>query len=345
MLDDYYNAAYPLFSEISTSQPAGADAPDDVDTSDVELLDAYSRAVTGVADSVGPAVVNLQVTVETSRRGPQRGSGSGVVITPDGYILTNSHVIHRASDVHVSFLSGETAEATVVGQDPATDLALIRAGASGLPYASLGNSTRLRVGQLIIAMGNPYGFQSTVSTGVVSALGRALRSQTGRLIDNIVQHTAPLNPGNSGGPLVDTRGRIIGINTAMFASAQGIGFSIPSQTVGWVLPQLLAHGRVRRGYLGIAGRTRPLGRRLQRFHGLSITRAVEIVTVEPNSPAASAGLREYDILVQVDAHALESVDDLHRYLTEIPPGKAVTLAVVRRTENLTIEITPTEAQV
>ena len=219
---------------------------------DVELLDTYSRAVITVVDAVGPAVVS--VSVGTQSRGTEAdpiGAGWVRIITPDGYILTNDHVVHQATQIHVTLTNGTVLPATIVGLDPATDLAVIRAQGSGMPYATLGDSGLLRAGQLIIAIGNPFGFQSTVSTGVVSALGRALRSRQGRLIENIIQHTAPLNPGNSGGPLVNSRGRIIGINTAIIMMAQGIGFSIPSNSAKWVVPQLLTYGRVRRGHLGI----------------------------------------------------------------------------------------------
>jgi S1-C subfamily serine protease len=236
---------------------------------DAGLLDAYSQAVITVVDAVGPAVVSISVGKQQTRIWPQReGAGSGVVIAPDGYILTNSHVLDRARRVMTTFTDGTQVAASLVGKDPATDLAVVRAEASALPYASLGDSAALRVGQLVIAMGNPLGFQSTVTTGVVSALGRALRSREGRLIENIVQHTAPLNPGNSGGPLLDSRGHVVGVNTAIIMLAQGIGFAIPTNTARWVVSQLISHGRVKRGFLGIAGRGRPLNRRLVRFYGL-----------------------------------------------------------------------------
>jgi S1-C subfamily serine protease len=236
---------------------------------DLELLDAYSRAVVSVVDSVGPAVVSISAGKNRgSAEVDQVGAGSGVIIAPDGYILTNDHVVQNANRLKVRLTDGATLSATVIGKDPATDLAVIRADASYLPCSTLGSSDRLRVGQLVIAMGNPFGFQSTVSTGVVSALGRALRSTQGRLIENIIQHTAPLNPGNSGGPLVDSAARVVGINTAIIVMAQGIGFSIPGNTARWVVSQILTHGRVRRGFLGIAGRQRPLDRRIVRFHRL-----------------------------------------------------------------------------
>ena len=233
--------------------------------------------------------------------------------------------------------------ATLIGADPFTDLAVIRAEASGLPFAILGDSTSLRVGQLIIAIGNPFGFQSSVSTGVVSALGRALRSQEGRLIENVIQHTAPLNPGNSGGPLVDSRGRVIGINTAIIALAQGIGFSIPSNTAKWVVSQLLTHGRVRRGYLGIAAQQQPLNRRLVRFYNLAKDYAVEVLSVHPLGPAGQAGMREGDLIVAINGQDVESVDDLHRFLSEWPIGQPMKLIVIRGSERMEMSVVPAEA--
>jgi S1-C subfamily serine protease len=322
-----------------------ADAPE---ASDAELLDAYSRAVIDVVDTVGPAVVSIGVSGKKrkSRRGGEepQGAGSGVAIAPDGYILTNSHVVHNSAGLTTTFTDGAQTKATLIGEDPSTDLAVIRAEASGLPYAALGDSGKLRVGQLVIAMGNPFGFQSTVSTGVVSALGRALRSREGRLIENIIQHTAPLNPGNSGGPLLDSRGRIVGINTAIIWMAQGIGFAIPANTAHWVVSQLLTQGRVRRSYLGIAARERPLHRRLVRYHSLESERAVEVMSVERNGPARQAGLREGDLILTIDKQPVTSVDDLHRFLAEWPIGRPVMLAVLRGKEQLTIRVTPAEAE-
>lgn len=312
------------------------------DSADVELLDAYSRAVMMVADTVGPAVVSINVGRPAKRRsGESGGAGSGVVIAPDGYILTNHHVVQNSKSLSAAFTDGSHAEATVVGSDPATDLAVIRAQASGLPYATLGDSTRLRVGQLVIAIGNPLGFQSTVSTGVVSAQGRTLRSQQGRLIENIIQHTAPLNPGNSGGPLVDSRGRVVGVNTAIIAMAQGIGFAIPANTARWALPQLLSQGRIRRASLGITARERPLDRRLVRFYQLTNERAVEVLNSE--GPAAQAGLRQGDMLVAIAESHVAGIDDLHRFLAEWPVGKPVTVTVIRGKTRLQLEVMPSEA--
>lgn len=311
--------------------------------SDVELLDAYSRAVTAVVEQVGPAVVSIDVRVKSQRDDrEQAGAGSGVIIAPDGYILTNSHVVQGASKITVEMLDGFEAEAHLVGSDPATDLALVRATASGLPFAELGDSQDLRPGQVVIAMGNPLGFQSTVSTGVVSALGRAMRSQNGRLIENIIQHTAPLNPGNSGGPLLDTRGRVVGINTAIIRQAQGIGFSVPSSTAVWIVSQLLQYGRIRRGYLGIAGQQRPLSRRLVRFFNLSNRFGVELVTVESDSPAWKAGLIKGDIVVSVNGAPVETIDEVHRLLTDWNGMGSMKLRVVRLTELLEFEATPTQ---
>jgi S1-C subfamily serine protease len=307
--------------------------------SDTELLDAYSRAVIHVVESVGPAVVNIRVG---NARGEHRGAGSGVLVAPDGYILTNHHVVNGAARLATALTDGSTCEAAVVGSDAATDLAVIRAQGSGLPYAALGDSARLRVGQLVIAMGNPLGFESSVSTGVASALGRAMRSEQGRLIENIIQHTAPLNPGNSGGPLLDSHGKVVGINTAIIAMAQGIGFAIPANTAHWVLSQILAHGRVRRGYLGIAGRDRPIDRQLVHALELGQQRAVEVMSVDPEGPAGQAGLQAGDLIVAMNDVAVQRVDDLHRALGNWPIGEPVALTIVRRTAKRMIHVNPTE---
>jgi S1-C subfamily serine protease len=308
---------------------------------DVELLDAYSRAVITVVDSVGPAVVGI--SARPGGQSDRAGSGSGVLITPDGYILTNDHVVRGAKLLAVTLRDGTSLDAALIGADPATDLALVRAGGSSLPYASIGDSSDLRVGQLVIAIGNPFGFQSTVSTGVVSALGRALRSAEGRLIENIIQHTAPLNPGNSGGPLVDSRGRIVGVNTAIIAVAQGIGFSIPSNTVKWVVSQLLTLGRVRRGHLGITAQQRPLARRMVRFFRLDTEFGVEVMSVAPQSPASLGGIREGDIIVAVGGRKTTSVDHIHRFLAEWSVGNSLSLTVIRGQDLLEIEVVPVEA--
>ena len=314
------------------------------DASEVELLDAYSRAVITVVEAVGPAVVGISVGRVANGNVPeQRGAGSGTIIAPDGYILTNDHVVQGADVLSVTLQDGTSLEATLIGTDPATDLAVLRASGSGLPYATLGDSGALRAGQLVIAIGNPFGFQSTVSTGVASALGRALRSREGRLIENIIQHTAPLNPGNSGGPLVDSRGRVVGVNTAIIAIAQGIGFSIPANTARWVVSQLLAHGRVRRGALGLAAQQSQLSRQLVRFHHLLNNSCVEVVAISEADSAYAAGIRKGDRLVSMNGQTIESVDDVQRILAEWPIGQAMPVALLRGTELLKFEVVPTEA--
>lgn len=314
------------------------------DASDADLLDAYSRAVTGVVEAVGPTVVSISIGgASKEARFEPTGAGSGFVITPDGYILTNSHVVAAAKHINAIFIDGKKLSATVVGLDASTDLALVRVNASGLLYAGLGDSSTLRVGQLVIAVGNPYGFQSTVSTGVVSALGRALRSQDGRLIENIIQHTAPLNPGNSGGPLLDSRGRIVGVNTAIIVMAQGIGFSIPSSTVKWAVPQLLTKGRVERSYLGVIGFRRALDRRIVRFHNLNKEHGIEIMSLEPSGPAKKAGLRSGDIIVAINGRDITSTDDLFLFLAEWPIGNPVVVTVLRWKNKLDFEVVPAEA--
>ena len=270
------------------------------------------------------------------------GAGSGVIIAPDGYVLTNSHVVHDAARMDVTLTDGRTFGATLVGEDAATDLAVIRVNASGLPAATLGASATLHVGQLVIAIGNPLGFQSTVSAGVVSAVGRALRSTQGRLIENVIQTDVALNPGNSGGPLVDSRARVVGINTAGIAMAQGLSFAIPIDTAQWVVPQLLARGRVARAYLGFAGQQRPLDRRLARAHQVTTLQAVEIVAVEARGPAARAGLRDGDLLVAVNGRPVGTVDDVHRMLVAWPIGEPLTMTVLRGPARFDLAVTPAE---
>jgi S1-C subfamily serine protease len=277
---------------------------------DADLLDAYSQAVINVAQSVGPAVIAV------SARGDSRGgSGSGFLVTPDGYAVTNSHVVHGRQSFTATTEEGDKIAADLVGDDPSTDLALLRLVARDLPYATFGDSQALQVGQLVIAMGNPFGFRSTVSTGVVSAVGRAMRSEYGRLIENVVQHTAPLNPGNSGGPLVDSRGRVVGINTAVIAMAQGLGFSIPSSTAAWIVGELASHGSVRRLSLGITVTVTQLARRLVRELDLLSDTAVEVIEVLPRGPSDLAGLRPHDVIVAANDRIIAGVDDLHRVLS------------------------------
>jgi len=321
-------------SSVQTARPA----------SDEELLDAYSRAVVGVVDKVGPAVVSITVRQRPRARMPGReGAGSGVIIAPDGFVLTSNHVIEKASAVEVGLTDGNVFVGQVVGADPATDLAVVRAGATGLPTAELGDSASLRVGQLVIAIGNPLGFQNTVSSGVVSALGRALRSQSSQLIENIIQTDAPLNPGNSGGPLVDSRGRVIGINTAMIAVAQGISFAVPVNTAKWVVSELLTRGKVRRAYLGLSGQVRPLSRRIQRYFELTASTAVEVVSVEENGPARRAGLREHDLIVAVNGKSAATVDDIHRSLVGQSAGALINLTILRDGERREMRVVSGEA--
>src|SRR5579871_5149563 len=265
-----------------------------------EPLDAYSAAVVGAVEKVGPAVVSVYTGGAEEAARARGGAGSGVVVTPDGYLLTNEHVVQRVSEARVAFVDGRSVPAVVAGRDPATDLAVLRAQAGALPYAQLTGGQRLRAGQLVVAVGNPLGFESTVSAGVVSALGRSLRSRQGRLIEGIVQHTAALNPGNSGGPLVDAKGRVVGINTAIIAQAQGIGFSVPAATAQWVLTEILTQGRVRRAWLGIAARDRPLDLRLVRALDLGASRAVEILSRESDGPAYLSDLHPGDLIVAVN---------------------------------------------
>ncbi len=312
-------------------------------TAEVDLLDAYSRAVTRVVEGIAPAVVSISVRFQKGYAGPPAAAGSGIVIAPDGYILTNHHVIGQARQVDARFTDGKVLRTRVVGSDPATDLAVIQANAAGLIHAPLGDSSSLHPGALVIAIGNPLGFDSTVSTGVVSAVGRGLRSTDGRLIENIIQHTAPLNPGNSGGPLVNSHGEAVGINTAIIAMSQGIAFAIPSNTASWVVSQILSHGRVRRGYLGVGGSLRPLEKRLVRLFNLTRETAVDVISVDPSGPAAKAGLKVGDAIIGIGGHEVAYVDDLHRFLTEWPFGTQVAITVLRGAEKLHLLIVPAEA--
>jgi S1-C subfamily serine protease len=279
---------------------------------------------------------------DTGQEETENGAGSGVVIAPDGYILTNDHLVRDAREIGVTLTDGTVMAANVVGKDPMTDIAVVRGQGSRLPCATLGESSVLRVGQLVIAVGNPYGFQSTVSTGVVSALNRDLRAEDNRLIENVIQHTAPLNPGNSGGPLVDSRGHVVGINTAIIAMAQGIGFAIPANTARLIVSQLLRYGRVRRGFLGISARQRPLTRKIMRFHGLSEDQAVEVLSVDADAPAGKAGIQKGDFIVAANGASLKGLDDLQRFLAEWPIGEPATFTVLRWTERREIIAVPVE---
>jgi S1-C subfamily serine protease len=331
----------PLSSANRRNLEPSNPAPPAIPPEDRELLDAYSRAVIDVVDRVGPAVVGLAVRRD---RSPQpAGSGSGVVVAPDGLILTNSHVAGGASRIEVTTADGQRLTARLVGEDPDTDLALVRIDeAVTLPAAELGDSKRLKRGQLVIAIGNPLGFESTVTTGVVSALGRSLRARTGRLIDDLVQTDAALNPGNSGGPLVSSRGEVVGINTAVIMGAQGICFAIAANTANFVLGELVRHGRVRRAFVGIAAQQTAIPRRLQHAASLQQTSAVMVSTVEPGSAAERAGLRAGDILLSLDGQIITGADDLIRALTGETIGRSVALEVLRGTERLTVSLVPQE---
>ena len=305
---------------------------------DDELLDAYSRAVIQAAERVSPAVVN----VEVRQRQGTRGNGSGFLFTPDGLILTNSHVVHRAVQVGVTLTDGRGMQADLVGEDPDTDLAVLRIDAPGLTPARLGDSHSLRVGQVVIAIGNPYGFQYSVTAGVVSALGRSLRAQSGRLIDDVIQTDAALNPGNSGGPLVTAQGLVVGVNTAVILPAQGLCFAIPINTAKLVAGRLIKDGKIRRGYLGMGGQNVPLPRRLVRAYHLPIETGVLVVSLEDGSPARRAGLAEGDVIVWYGQHPVAGIDDLHRLLIDDEVGVRSTLAVLRGAELVTLDIVPGE---
>jgi S1-C subfamily serine protease len=289
------------------------------------LLDAYSQAVIHVVETVSPAVISVSGR-DAAGRG---GAGSGFIIAPDGYAVTNSHVVEARSQLMAETTDGDRLRAELVGDDPATDVAVVRLAASGLPYAQLGDSETLRVGQLVIAMGSPLGLQSTVSTGVVSALGRSMRARDGRLIENIIQHAAPINPGNSGGPLVDSRGLVVGINTAIIAMAQGLGFAIPSATAEWVLQEILTHGRVRRRQLGIVAQVTRLPRALVRTLDLLADQGVEVREVATGSIASHAGIRPDDVIVALAGRLVTSIDDLHRLLMTVPADQGFDLTVIR----------------
>ena len=306
-------------------------------TTGTSLLDAFSEAVIAAAERVSPSVVKIEVQ-QQGRRG---GSGSGFVFTPDGFILTNSHVVHGAASIHVFLPDGERYQADKIGDDPDTDLAVLRITAKNLIPVSLGDSQSIRVGQLVIAIGNPYGFQATVTTGVVSALGRSLRSQTGRLIDNVIQTDAALNPGNSGGPLVTSNGEVVGVNTAIILPAQGICFAIAINTAKFVAGRLIKDGRIRRGYLGVAGQNAPVHRVLVRTYQLPIDTGIFVVSVEKNSPAEKAGVRDGDIIVGLNDHTVGDIDALHRLLTDHQPGARAKLTLLRGTEKLVLYIDPT----
>ncbi len=327
----------------------------DAASADLSLLDAYSTAVTSAVERISPSVVNIEVHQKAgrSRSGEpreHRGGGSGFIFTPDGLIITNSHVVHDAARIAVTLTDGRHMPATLIGDDPASDLAIVRVDEPrfdepSLAAAALGDSQRLRVGQVVIAIGAPYGFQSTVTAGVVSALGgRSLRSYSGRLIDDVVQTDASLNPGNSGGPLVDSAGHVVGVNTATILPAQGICFAIGINTAKFVASRLLRDGRIRRSYIGVSAQTVPVHRRVVRFYDLPNETGALVLSVEDASPAKRAGLREGDVIVALEGQPVAGVDDLHRLLTEVRVGVSSTLTVVRYTDKLELKIVPEEAK-
>jgi S1-C subfamily serine protease len=308
--------------------------------SDTELLDAYSHAVTTVADTVGPAVVRVETRGANGRLG---GVGSGVVIAPDGLVLTNSHVVQGAKEVRLADAEGRVMEARSLGEDPDTDLALLRAGsARDLAHATLGDSKQIRRGQLVVAIGNPLGFESTVTAGVISALGRSLRARSGRLIEDVIQTDAALNPGNSGGPLVSSRGEVIGINTAVIMGAQGICFAVASNTAQFVLSELIKYGRVRRGYIGVSAQTTAVPRRHARNAEINNAAGAMITALESNGPAVLAGLMTLDTIVRADGQAVTGVDDLIRLLNSERIGRKLAINVLRRGSLRTFEVTPLE---
>ncbi|UJS17136.1 MAG: trypsin-like peptidase domain-containing protein [Candidatus Jettenia sp.] len=344
----------PLFQTISTDEikPDGLQISEFSPQADGELLDAYSKAVVSASEKVIPSVVNINVrqllngrqAVHPRMSQQMVGSGSGFIFTPDGFILTNSHVVHNASQIEVALSDGRRFSADMIGDDPDTDLAIIRIQAPDLAYAHLGDSQSIRVGQLVVAIGNPYGFQCTVTAGVVSALGRSLRSRSGRLIDSIIQTDAALNPGNSGGPLINSRGEVIGVNTAIIQGAQGLCFAIAADTVKFVATRLIKDGRIRRGYIGVAGQNVFLHRRLVLFHNLITESGVLVIAIEKNSPAQKAGLLEGDVIIGIDNQPIRSIDDLHKQLTEHRIGVKSSLTIIRRSDKLILEIISEESQ-
>jgi S1-C subfamily serine protease len=322
-----------VLDESGPSTPSSAPGP-----GDAGLLDAYSAAVVAAVERVGPAVAHIDVQLAQGRR----GSGSGFAFTPDGLLLTNSHVVSGARRIRATFADGLSRDADLIGDDPHTDVAVLRIGAADLPTTRLGVSRTVRVGQLAIAIGNPYGFQHTVTAGVVSALGRSLRATSGRLIDDVLQTDAALNPGNSGGPLVNSQGEVIGINTAIIPMAQGLSFATAIETVKWVALQLLREGRVRRSYLGVAGANQPISRRVSRHFNLPNEAGVRVESVERSGPAEQAGLEPGDVIVALNGATIRGIDDLHRTLSADLIERAVEVHVLRGAQLLKLRIQPAE---
>jgi S1-C subfamily serine protease len=337
-------AAVSLLNESQPRDGTGSIGRSDVSADD-SLLDNYSRSVVSAVSRVAPAVVNIEIQQRAKGRPHEvAGSGSGFMITPDGFILTNSHVVHHAAQIIVNLSDGREYSAQLIGDDPETDLAVIRIDASQLVHVRLADSESLRVGQIAIAIGNPLGFQASVTAGVISALGRSMYSQSGRLIDNIIQTDAALNPGNSGGPLVNSAGEVIGVNTAMIRPAQGICFAIASNTAKLVAGWLIRDGRIRRSYIGVAGQNVPLHRRVIRFYNLPLETGVLVASVEKDSPAKSAGLREGDVIVAFNDRPIGTIHDLHKMLVSEQIGVPAKLLVIRHTEKLELSILPAESR-
>lgn len=332
-------AVDPLFvsSNEAESSPHVQNQPDDS-----ALLDSYSNAVVSAAERVSPSVVQIVTWKMVQGQSRRAGSGSGFLISPDGLLLTNSHVVHGASKIDVVLPDNRRPDAVLIGEDPETDIAVLRVYAPNLKAATLGRSADIRVGQLAIAIGNPYGFQYSVTAGVVSAMGRSIRSTAGRLIDNIVQTDAALNPGNSGGPLVNSRGEVIGVNTAVILPAQGISFAIGIDTVSYIAGLLVRDGKIRRSYVGIAGQTVPIHRRIIRFYKLPIESGVLVLEVEKNSPAERAGVMEGDLIYQFGSEPVGNVDELHRVLMGDKIGSPVPVQLIRQTELVHLVVKPVE---
>lgn len=340
------------FRLVSNQNGEGIGASQVGAPSDDNLLDAYSAAVIAVAEKVSPSVVNIEVKQSLDHRHPSssgrpaelRGSGSGFVFTPDGFILTNSHVVNRATKLAATLSDGRSFEAHLIGEDADTDLAVLRINADGLAPVALGDSRSIRVGQLAVAIGNPYGFQCTVTAGVVSALGRSLRSQSGRMIDDVIQTDAALNPGNSGGPLVNARGEVISVNTAVILPAQGLCFATSINTAKHVAGLLIRNGKIRRGHIGVAGQNVPLPRRLTLLHNLPFASGVLVISLVANGPAQRAGLREGDVIVGYAGEPVASIDELHKFLTEEQVGTKVELTLLRSGGKVRLDVVPEAAE-
>lgn len=334
-------------SNPADEAPEMSQPSDKSSSSDAPLLDSYSQTVVNVSEKVSPSVVHLKISGNAkgrNRRGrwPQAGSGSGFIISSDGFIVTNSHVVSKASKIQVDLMDGRTLDADLVGSDPSTDLAVIRISAEQLQPITFGNSNTLKVGQLAIAIGNPYGFQYTVTAGVVSALGRSLRSSTGRLIDNVIQTDAALNPGNSGGPLMDSHGQVIGINTAIILPAQGICFAVAASTAEHIVSELISKGRVRRGFLGIAGQQISLPTWIRRKYALNQNHGILVAQVEPDAPTYNREIQNGDVIIGFNKHVVAGIDNLHKLLTEDRIGERVKLHILRNKQKETITVIPGE---